>query len=219
MSENPSGALPKVIYLDAFGTMFGVKGSVGELYSNLARTAQVKTDPHAVNRAFYQTFAAAERLAFPDATPAAIPALEFRWWKAVVSETFTRVGALDKFDDFDTFYAGLYGYFETAAPWQVYPDTVAALARWRSHGIELGVISNFDSRLYRVLSVLGLLPYFQSITISSEVGAAKPAAKIFQVALAKHGCIARQAWHIGDSKSEDYAGAKAAGLRAILLDR
>lgn len=211
--------LPKVIYLDAFGTLFGVKGSVGELYSNLARTAQVVTDPHAVNRAFYQSFAASERLAFPKAAPAAVPELEYRWWKVIVAETFERVGALDKFNDFDTFYAGLYGYFETAAPWQVYPDTVTSLSRWQAMGIELGVISNFDSRLYRVLSVLNLAAYFQSVTISTEVGAAKPTTKIFEVALAKHSCPAQQAWHIGDSASEDYAGAQSVGMRAILVSR
>jgi putative hydrolase of the HAD superfamily len=212
-------ALPKVIYLDAFGTLFGVKGSVGELYSNLARTAAVNTDAHAVNRAFYQSFAAAERMAFPGAAPEAIPALEYGWWKAVVSETFVRVGALDKFDDFETFYAGLYGYFETAAPWHLYDDSLSALNRWQAMGIELGIISNFDSRLYRVLNLLGLASYFQSVTISTEVGAAKPSAKIFEAALAKHGCLAAQAWHVGDSESEDYAGAQAVGMRAILIAR
>jgi putative hydrolase of the HAD superfamily len=212
-------ALPKVIYLDAFGTLFGVKGSVGELYSNLARTASVNTDAHAVNRAFYQSFASAERMAFPEAAPEDIPELEYRWWKMVVSDTFARVGTLDKFDDFDAFYAGLYGYFETAAPWRLYDDTLSALNRWQTMGIELGIISNFDSRLYRVLGVLGLAPYFQSVTISSEVGAAKPSAEIFKAALVKHNCSATQAWHVGDSESEDYAGAQAAGMRAILIAR
>lgn len=212
-------SVPKVIYLDAFGTLFGVKGSVGELYSNLARTADVSTDPHAVNRAFYQSFAAAERLAFPGVSREAIPALEFGWWKEIVADTFERVGALEKFEDFDTFYAGLYGYFETAAPWKVYDDTLSSLKRWQAMGIQLGVISNFDSRLYRVLGVLGLTPYFQSVTISTEVGAAKPSAKIFEAALAKHHCKASEAWHVGDSESEDYAGAQAAGMRAVLIAR
>jgi len=211
--------LPKVIYLDAFGTLFGVKGSVGELYSQLARTAEVSTDPHAVNQAFYQSFSAAERLAFPNADPAAIPELEYDWWKAIVSETFERVGALEKFTDFETFYAGLYRYFETSEPWQVYADTLPSLERWQARGIELGVISNFDSRLHRVLSVLGLDRYFQSVTISTEVGAAKPSPEIFRASLAKHRCMPQQAWHIGDSEAEDYAGAQAIGMRAVLVSR
>ncbi len=210
---------PKVIFLDAFGTLFGVKGSIGEIYSGLARNAQVKTDPQAVNRAFFQSFAASERLAFPGAEPAAIPELEYRWWKVIVAETFERVGALDKFEGFDAFYADLYGYFETSKPWRVYPDALTSLARWQTMGIPLGVISNFDSRLHRVLSVLGLADYFQSVTLSSEVGAAKPSQAIFRAALAKHNCAAHEAWHVGDSEAEDYAGAQSAGLRAILIAR
>ncbi|MGB3788028.1 MAG: HAD-IA family hydrolase [Phormidesmis sp.] len=212
-------ALPKVIYLDAFGTLFGVKSSVGELYSQLAHAAGVATDPQAVNRAFYQSFAAAERLAFPNAAPADIPGLEYRWWKAIVSETFERVGALRKFGDFETFYAGLYSYFETGDPWHVYADTVPSLTRWQSMGIELGIISNFDSRLHSVLSILSLDTYFDSVTLSTEVGAAKPSHLIFQAALAKHRCKPQQAWHVGDSEAEDYAGARAVGMRAVLVAR
>lgn len=215
----PPSFLPKVIYLDAFGTLFGVKSSVGELYSNLACSSGVSTDPKAVNRAFYQSFAASERLAFPNVAAATIPELEFQWWKAIVAKTFERVGALEKFDDFDNFYADLYSYFETAAPWQVYDDTLDSLRRWQAMSIELGIISNFDSRLHRVLSALGLADYFQSVTLSTEVGAAKPSAKIFQTALAKHDCAAQQAWHVGDSEVEDYAGAQSVGIRAILIAR
>lgn len=219
MPSSSSNTIPKVIYLDAFGTLFGVKGSVGQLYSDLARSAGVDTDPEAVNRAFDQSFVAAERLAFPAADSAAIPALEYHWWRAIVASTFEQVGALEKFDDFEAFYQDLYDYFATAAPWQIYADTLPSLKRWQNMGIELGVISNFDSRLYQVLEVLGLAPYFQSVTISTEVGAAKPSAKIFQAAIAKHNCAAAQAWHIGDSKTEDYAGAQAAGIHAVLIAR
>ena len=101
----------------------------------------------------------------------------------------------------------------------MYPDTVSSLVRWQSKGIAVGVISNFDSRLYRVLNVLGLADYFQSVTISTGVGAAKPSSAIFKAALAKHGCMPQDAWHIGDSEAEDYAGAESTGMRAILIAR
>lgn len=83
----------------------------------------------------------------------------------------------------------------------------------------MGVLSNFDSRLYSVLDALDLRQFFTSITISTEVGAAKPDPLIFATALNKHKCPAKLAWHIGDSLKEDYQGAKAAGLKAILLQR
>jgi putative hydrolase of the HAD superfamily len=83
----------------------------------------------------------------------------------------------------------------------------------------LGIISNFDSRIYQVLAELGLEYFFRSITISSQTGAAKPDAEIFQIALQKHDCSPAQAWHIGDSKKEDYQGAKALGIEAFLIKR
>jgi putative hydrolase of the HAD superfamily len=81
------------------------------------------------------------------------------------------------------------------------------------------VLSNFDSRLYLVLQALDLAQFFTSVTISWEVGAAKPDPQIFAAGLDKHDCPAEAAWHIGDSLKEDYQGAKTAGLRAILIER
>jgi putative hydrolase of the HAD superfamily len=70
-----------------------------------------------------------------------------------------------------------------------------------------------------VLKALKLEEYFTSVTISTQTGVAKPDPQIFAAALEKHHCEAKDAWHIGDSLKEDYQGAKAAGLKAILLDR
>ncbi|MGB8690815.1 MAG: HAD-IA family hydrolase, partial [Microcoleus sp.] len=66
---------------------------------------------------------------------------------------------------------------------------------------------------------LNLAEYFTSVTISTEVGAAKPDSQIFTVALQKHNCIAENVVHIGDSFKADYCGAKTAGLNAIWLNR
>lgn len=96
---------------------------------------------------------------------------------------------------------------------------LAALVNWRRIGIELGVLSNFDSRIYSVLQDLGLRDFFTSITIATQVRAAKPDPQIFAIALEKHNCSPDDAWHIGDSIAEDYHGAKAAGLRGIWINR
>ena len=212
-------AQPKVIFLDAVGTLFGVRDSVGHIYGDLAQQAGVDTDIEALDKAFYRSFKSAPRMAFPEAPATDIPHLEYRWWRAVAADTFKRVGVLSQFADFETFFSGVYQHFTTAAPWVVYSDTVASLERWQRLGISLGVISNFDSRLYPVLEALALSAYFDSITISTEVGAAKPDAKIFAAALQKHHCTAAQAWHVGDSKVEDFNGAKSAGLKPVLVRR
>ena len=54
---------------------------------------------------------------------------------------------------------------------------------------------------------------------SAELGAAKPERAIFEHALALAGVGAERAWHVGDDLRDDVEGARAAGIRAVLLAR
>ena len=66
-------------------------------------------------------------------------------------------------------------HFAKPGVWEALPGgQKLALSSLRDMGLKLGIISNFDRRLYRVLDHQGLAPYFSSVTISSEVGADKP---------------------------------------------
>ena len=211
--------MTKVIFLDAAGTLFDVRGSVGQVYGKFARSWGITVSNEDLNTAFFQSFASASPMAFPGRELAKIPQLEFEWWQAVAAKAFQIAGVFNQFSDFPKFFAELYAHFATAEPWFVYPDVLPALNKWQQQGIELAVVSNFDSRIYAVLKALNLAEYFTSVTISTEVGAAKPDSLIFTVALQKHNCIAENVWHIGDSFKADYCGAKAAGLKAIWLNR
>jgi len=213
--------MPQVIYLDAVGTIFGVRGSVGEQYAKVAIDFGVKLDEQAINQAFYQSFQSAPRIAFPNLPQAEIPIAEYEWWRSLAEQTFSQTGDFVKFANFDQFFKQLYAYFASAEPWIIYQDTLVALDRWQQQGIALAVLSNFDSRIYSVIEALGIGNYFQSITISTEVGAAKPETLIFETALTKHQLERSPdfAWHIGDSFSEDYEGATAVGINAFWLNR
>ncbi|MDY6941242.1 MAG: HAD-IA family hydrolase [Cyanobacteriota bacterium] len=210
---------PKVIFLDAVNTLFGIRGSVGQIYGEFARQSGVDVDAEALDRAFFDSFSASPPCAFPGVEPVAIPAREYDWWYAIAARSFQLIGVFDRFDDFDRFFGPLYLHFAKADPWFIYDDVRPALQYWQQQGIELGIVSNFDSRLYAVLEALDLSRYFTSITISTEANAAKPASQIFTTALSKHRCEPTQAWHIGDSTGADFEGAKAVGIRGILLKR
>jgi putative hydrolase of the HAD superfamily len=211
--------LPDVIFLDAVGTLFGVKGSVGEIYGSIAREFGVHADDRLIDQAFFRSFKAASPMAFPDALPSDLPQAEYNWWEQIAYQTFQQVGVVDQFQNFSHFFAALYAHFATASPWFIYPDVLSALTYWRNQKIPLGVLSNFDTRLYAVLTALQLTEFFSSITISTEVGFAKPDPQVFQIALQKHGCRPEQAWHIGDSFKQDYQGAKNIGIKAFWLKR
>ncbi|MEM9117016.1 MAG: HAD-IA family hydrolase [Cyanobacteria bacterium P01_F01_bin.56] len=210
---------PKVIFVDAVGTLFGIDGSVGQAYATIAERFNVEANAAALNDAFFKHFGEAESMAFPGVERTQVPALEYAWWQAIAEKSFADIGKLDAFEDFDAFFADLYAYFAGAEPWVVYPDAYHSLERWKAKDIELGVISNFDSRIFTVLDSLALADFFTTVTISTEVGAAKPAPQIFAAALAKHHCQPTEAWHVGDSYTDDFEGAKAAGLRPIWLQR
>ncbi|MBH8551813.1 HAD family hydrolase [Nostocaceae cyanobacterium CENA357] len=210
---------PKVILVDAVGTLFGVKGSVGEVYSQIAQEFDVEVAPEILNTTFIESFKAAPPPIFLDAEAQDIPQREFDWWQIIALNTFESAGVLKQFSDFSAFFSELYIHFGTAQPWFIYPDVLPSLVDWQRSGIELGILSNFDSRIYSVLQSLGLSHYFKSITISTQARAAKPDPQIFAIALEKHNCPPEAAWHIGDSIVEDYQGAKAAGLRGIWINR
>jgi putative hydrolase of the HAD superfamily len=211
--------IPQVIFFDAVGTLFGVKGSVGQAYAAIAQRYGVQVSPQTLDWAFIEAFKSAGAPAFVQVLPEEIPAKEYEWWRNIAIATFNKADVLPLFEDFDAFFATLFTHFATAQPWEIYPDTIGTLTQLRSVGIPLGILSNFDSRIYAVLNGLGLREFFQTVTISTEAGCAKPDPGIFQIALQKHQCEAAAAWHVGDSLDEDYRAATAVGLRGVWINR
>lgn len=85
---------------------------------------------------------------------------------------------------------------------------------------KLGLITNGAADLQREkIESSGLAGYFDSITISGEVGVGKPDAKIFKAALASLGARPETTVMIGNSLKSDVAAAQALGMRAIWLNR
>ncbi len=214
-----SGSRPQAIFFDAVGTLFGIQGSVGQIYGDFAAQVGVVVDPQALNQAFFQSFASAPKLNTPANSPDHLVVLERAWWEEIAANSFAKLGVLEQFGDFSAFFPTLFDHFALADPWYVYEETLPTLSQLHQAGIRLGVLSNFDSRLYPVLKALNLADFFDSVTISTHTGYAKPDPEIFQLALSTHQLAPNQAWHVGDSWSEDVLGAAAAGLGAIWLNR
>jgi len=211
----------RVVFFDAAGTLLRVRGSVGEQYAALARRFGVEIGAGVLDKLFPAAFRAAPPMAFPGATPDAVPALERGLWRELVRGIFAQAGFLAAFGEagFDDYFAALYRHFETAEAWEVYPDVLPALRALRERGCQAGVITNFDGRIVPLLDRVGLAGWFDSVTVSSRVGAVKPDPAIFRYALALHGIRPAEALHVGDSPADDVQGALDAGLSAVLVDR
>jgi putative hydrolase of the HAD superfamily len=100
-----------------------------------------------------------------------------------------------------------------------YPEVADALAGLRAAGLRLIVVSNWDVSLHDVLERTGLRGLVDAVVISAELGVAKPDPAIFRAALDRLGASAADAMHVGDSVEADVAGARAAGLEAVLVAR
>jgi HAD superfamily hydrolase (TIGR01509 family) len=57
------------------------------------------------------------------------------------------------------------------------------------------------------------------VVTSAGAGARKPDPEIFRRALELAGCAPEEALHVGDTPEEDAAGARAAGITPLLIDR
>jgi len=100
-----------------------------------------------------------------------------------------------------------------------YPDAVPALSALRDRGLRLITVSNWDCSLPRVLESCGLDGMLDGTVTSAEAGARKPDPAIFAAALELAGVGPGEAVHVGDTADEDVAGAQAAGIRPLLIDR
>ena len=204
------------VFLDAVGTLFRVKGSVGEIYAATALKYGLEVPAQTIEANFRRAFRAAPPLAFPNLPPAQLIAAERDWWRARICESF---GMAQNDHRADLLLGDLFQLFSGARSWDLYPEVPEVLVALKTAGCRLGVISNFDSRLPAVLDSLKIGSFMDVVIWSSRVGVEKPAPKIFLSALVAARVTADQAAHIGNELEADVHGALAAGMRGILLDR
>jgi putative hydrolase of the HAD superfamily len=113
----------------------------------------------------------------------------------------------------------LTGLLMDALRFRAFDDALPALAQVRDHGLRVVVASNWDASLPQVLARVGLLEAIDGVVCSAVAGAPKPFANVYRAALALAGAAPREAVHVGDSPELDVAGARALGIRAVLLRR
>ena len=80
------------------------------------------------------------------------------------------------------------------------------------------ITNGFQEVQHTKLSGSGLEPYFETLTVSEEVGVKKPNPEIFYYALRKAHATAEESIVIGDEMAVDIDGAKAAGIDQIFFN-
>ena len=113
----------------------------------------------------------------------------------------------------------LRAYHTTRNLWELVPDHVpAVLDALADRGLKLVVVSNANGTLREHLTRLNLSRHFACVLDSCDEGVEKPDPRIFEIALDRSDSRPETTIHVGDLYEVDVVGARAAGIRAVLLD-
>jgi HAD superfamily hydrolase (TIGR01549 family) len=107
--------------------------------------------------------------------------------------------------------------WEESENFELYEDVLPVLDDLRAYSLKLGLVSNGirDLRKFAAHHRLDV----DAIVDSRSHGWVKPHPTIFRAALEKLDVAAEEAAMVGDSPTEDVGGARAIGMRGILVDR
>lgn len=104
--------------------------------------------------------------------------------------------------------------------WRAFDDAVPLLRRLRARGVRVGVLTNGNrAQQLDKLRVTGLAPLVDVVCVSEEIGCAKPDRRAFEILAERLGAEADRLGFVGDNAEQDATGARAAGIRAGLVDR
>ena len=209
------------VLLDVGGTLIGPRSSFGDAYSEVFSQFGLRCDGESFNTAVYATWeemncavpTGADRYThFEDG--------ENGYWKRFISRSVELAcGRVIEDSLADSALDLLRTHFGNADAWHVFDDVPPALAAMRDLGARLAIVSNWDSRLPAVLKLLGLDSWFETVVVSHLEGVEKPNAELFRRALERLDADPHSTLHVGDSPDLDGAGARAAGVDFVCIDR
>jgi HAD superfamily hydrolase (TIGR01549 family) len=100
---------------------------------------------------------------------------------------------------------------------EIYEDALPTLQAVRDRGLKIGMLSNSARDLDAFVAHHGLIA--DAVLTSGAHGKTKPHATIFKRILELLEVDADEALMVGDTIEDDIEGARAVGMRAVLLDR
>jgi putative hydrolase of the HAD superfamily len=201
----------RYILFDAVGTLIYPEPSVAAAYELMARKHGVELTREEIAArfptAYRRVFARPDDLATSEAA-------DLARWRTVVAEVFH-----ESPHSVDAILTGLWEHFSRPQHWPLYDDVAAVWAELESRGYVLGIASNFDARLRRILAGHACLADCSHIFLSTELGYAKPSPSFFQQIQRRLGVAPRELLMVGDDELHDVAAARTAGWQAMRINR
>jgi putative hydrolase of the HAD superfamily len=209
------------VLFDAGDTLLGPRESFGAVYARVLSSLGVSLAATALEHGLRACWLDTNTTLTPGTDRyAAHPDGEAGYWLRFVEGTLARTPGAPR----DGALAAaalepLREAFRDPGSWRVFPEVVPVLRELRDAGARLAVVSNWDSSLPTLLDRLGLGSWFDTIVVSHLEGLEKPRPELFLRAVARMAGTPGEALHVGDIPELDGAGAAAAGIKSVLVDR
>jgi len=197
------------ILFDAVGTLIYADPPVADVYHAAAARFGSWLSVAEIGERFRRALAAEQACGTPVSEEN-----ERQRWRRIVGAVVDDVPA-----DGDAVFEQLWQHFARSQCWRLFDDVRTALANLHGRGYRLGIASNFDDRLKRVVHGHPPLARLEAVFVSSDIGFAKPDVRFFRAVEQRIGAPPAHIALVGDDEASDVQGATAAGWRAIRLDR
>jgi len=198
----------RAIILDAVGTLIHPDPPAPLVYAQVGKRCGTRYDADAVKTRFLRAFEQEEqtdlRLGWRTSE-----AREIERWRHIVANV------LDDVSNPEDCFEALFEHFSRPEVWRCEPDTGKVLTELAQRAFVLGMASNYDSRLHKVMAGKPELRPIEHVIISSEVGWRKPAPEFFTAIWRIVELPADQILYVGDDLINDVQGAQSAGLHAV----
>lgn len=134
-------------------------------------------------------------------------------WQQIVDRV------LEDVSDREQCFAEVHRHFSEPSAWKLFQDVPATIDQLREAGYKLAIASNFDDRLHEVTDGYEDLRQFDAVLTSAELGFRKPSVRFYAELSGRLEVSVDQMWMVGDHPLNDVEAARAAGVRAVLIDR
>ena len=113
------------IFFDAVGTLFRVRGGVGQAYAGLLQKYGEEVTSQEIDDSFVTCLSSQPPLAFsPGLSESARRKLEHAWWRSLVIQVLGKSGTFSRFNEY---FDELFEYFKYANAWDLCENTVKVL--------------------------------------------------------------------------------------------
>jgi putative hydrolase of the HAD superfamily len=203
------------VFFDAGETLVHPHPTFPDLFAKVLRREGHEVDPDTVRARIHVVYDRFRSAAETNELWTTSLERSRRFWHDVYTIFLNDLGISDDDGLVDT----VYREFTDLANYALFDDVVPVLDRLREEGLTLGVVSNFEEWLERLLERLGVRSYFEVRVISGLEGLEKPDPRIFRLAMERAGVEPAASVYVGDNPEFDVDPALAVGMFPVLVDR